>query len=88
MDGFLSLHSLAASRGDGLHPKLLAMTAAQAQLSAPPGNVEDIALRRGETHIQSGPHPVGVPGEDLPDGVVRLNRSQAGTQDTRRAAGS
>jgi len=86
MDGFLSLHSLAASRGDGLHPKLLSLMAAQAQLSV--GNIEDIALRRGETHIQSGPHPVGDPGDVLPEGVVRLDRSLAGTQTAKRAAGS
>ncbi len=66
----LPLHRLAAERLDGLHPKLRELLDARSRLAATTG-VEELALHRGDPHIQAGPHPAGAT-EALPDNVVRL----------------
>lgn len=51
------LHRLAVDRGDGLHPRLLAL---MQRTDAMTGAV-DLARHRGDLHIQAGPHPAGTP---------------------------
>jgi hypothetical protein len=69
---YLNLHTLAAARGDGLHPKLLELLGSLASASAAASNVEQLALHRGDMHIQAGPHPTKAAGLPLPDGVLRF----------------
>ncbi|MBX3569719.1 MAG: hypothetical protein KF914_16775 [Rhizobiaceae bacterium] len=67
------LHRLAAIRGDGLDPRFLDLLAP----SMPAGAVVDLAQRRGELHIQSGPHPARRPGSPLPPGVAAFPHREA-----------
>jgi hypothetical protein len=53
MTSFLDLLEIAAARGEGLHPKLLALCMGTA--SAPHGDT----VTRIDGMIQSGPHPKG-----------------------------
>ena len=69
---YLNLHALAAARGDGLHPKLLELFDSPANSPEAVSNVEQLALHRGDTHIQAGPHPANTAGMPLPDGVLRF----------------
>lgn len=67
----LPLHGLAAERRDGLHPKLRELLEGRARFAAAPG-VEQLALHRGDPHIQAGSHPVSA-AKTLPGNVVRLS---------------
>ena len=70
MNPFMSLHAIAAARGDGLRPEFLRLLQARAALSDP----DVIELRPGGDRgpDQAGPNPVGsleaAPGQ----GVVRF----------------
>ncbi|MEO3999978.1 hypothetical protein [Mesorhizobium sp. CAU 1732] len=64
MSDMIALHRLAASRGDGLHPKLLDLLAhREALIEGNPGIVEINAT-------QSGPNPTGAVPDFLPGNVV------------------
>ena len=67
----LPLHLLAVGRGDGLHPKLLELLEAHAARAVQP-HVEELALHRGDTHMQSGPHPARPAHAPLPENVVLI----------------
>ena len=56
MPPFLSLHAIAAKRGDGLRPELLALFEHLAEASGCGVTVAKIG-RRPDCLIQSGPHP-------------------------------
>jgi hypothetical protein len=62
---------LATGRKDGLHPKLLDLLEARARSAAQPA-IEELALHRGDPHMQAGPHPAGDAKLELPDNVVRF----------------
>jgi hypothetical protein len=62
---------LAAGRGDGLHPRLLELLELRARSAAEP-SIEELALHRGDPHMQSGPHPAWDAKPQLPDNVVRF----------------
>jgi len=62
------LHQLAAGRGDGLLPELLALLESRAR--AAQANVTELGARRGDGFVQAGPHPVAAIGGELPDGVI------------------
>ncbi|BCH24434.1 hypothetical protein [Mesorhizobium sp. L-8-3] len=66
------LHALAADRGDGLRPELLALLAARQGDRSGGGVVVELASRRGDAFTQSGPHPRGLRDAPLPKGVVRF----------------
>jgi hypothetical protein len=56
MPPFLALHAIAARRGDGLRPELLALFEHLAEASG--CGVTDAKIGRGpDCFIQSGPHP-------------------------------
>ena len=64
MSNMIALHRLAASRGDGLHPKLLELLAhREALIEGNPGIVEINAT-------QSGPNPTSAVPDFLPGNVV------------------
>lgn len=66
------LHVLAADRGDGLRPELLALLAPREGGRFRNGAVIELSSRRGEAVVQSGPHPRGRPDAPLPEGVLRF----------------
>lgn len=55
MNPFMSLHAMAAARGDGLRPEFLRLLDARAVLSHP----DVIELHRETGLNQAGPNPVG-----------------------------
>ena len=69
---FLSLHALAAARGDGLHPEFLALfERLAAALEASP-NVVELSRYRADGMLQSGPFPMSHEAAALPEGVSRF----------------
>lgn len=73
------LHQLAAARGDGLHPKLLALFEERAAVAA----LVDIADGRGDRAVQAGPNPARSLPQFLPGNVMRFEpeaREAAGSQ--------
>ncbi len=56
MSIFLSLHALAAHRGDGLRPELAHLLQARAGLAA--AGIADLQLYNGKGIEQAGPNPV------------------------------
>lgn len=66
------LHEIAADRGDGLRPELLALLAPRAGGRSRDGVVVELSSRRGDAFVQSGPHPRGGPDAPLPEGVLRF----------------
>ncbi|TPM96657.1 hypothetical protein [Mesorhizobium sp. B2-1-3A] len=54
---FMSLHALAAHRGDGLRPELARLLQARACLDAV--GIADLQLYNGKGIEQAGPNPVG-----------------------------
>ena len=70
MSGLLTLHLLAAPRGDGLHPKLLDLLRQRAAIEAPDGAVVELCRMRESGLVQAGPSPrPALPGF-LPGNVV------------------
>jgi len=69
---FLSLHALAAARGDGLHPKLFALfeRLAAASKAGPP--VVELSRYQTGGLLQSGPISVLPEDATLPEGVSRF----------------
>jgi hypothetical protein len=65
MFGLAKLHPLAAQRGDGLLPELLALFDERQQRLAPDSNVTEI-----HAIGQAGPNPAGRLTGDLPENVV------------------
>ena len=73
---FLSLHALAAPRGDGLHPEFLALferlaAASQASLETGP-TVVDLTQYQANGTLQSGPNSALPEDAALPEGVSRF----------------
>lgn len=66
------LHMLAADRGDGLRPELLALLAPCQGDRSRNGVVVELSSRRGDAVVQSGPHPRGRSNTPLPEGVLRF----------------
>ena len=68
----LTFHKIAAARGDGLHPQLVAFLEEyiRGYISA---NVEDLAAHRGDEHIQAGPNPARQLDGPFPEGVIRFS---------------
>lgn len=66
------LHVLAADRGDGLRPELLALLAPREGDRAGDGVVIELSSRRGDGVVQSGPHPRSPSDAPLPKGVLRF----------------
>jgi hypothetical protein len=67
MTSFLDLLEIAAARGDGLHPKLLALCQSTATAS------QCDTVKRIDGMIQSGPHPKGLEqarSAELPRGLL------------------
>ena len=56
MAGMIALHRLAAARGDGLHPLLLALFEERARLDADPSVVR-LDAARDAGFVQAGPCP-------------------------------
>jgi hypothetical protein len=69
------LHALAASRGDGLRPELLALLKQREAIQA--SGVSDIAGFREGAFRQAGPNPVRSVSGPLPDGVLSFLRKPA-----------
>jgi len=87
MTALLALHTLAAQRGDGLHPALRALMETRALVAA--GTIADLAQRCADPHIQAGPHPASDVTGELPQGVHRFARkSQYSPATPMRAAKS
>lgn len=76
------LHSLAAHRGDGLHPRLLELMQRPCPALSNTGPVVDLAQRRGDRHIQSGPNPARPAGSVLAPGILPF--TAPGTQSERQ----
>ena len=74
MFGFLSLHSIAAARGDGLRPELLEMIAEQRALTAGDANISDLEQRRASGTIQAGANPAGCWRDGVAENVVAFQR--------------
>lgn len=72
MFNMLPLHAIASPRGDGLHPLILELLAARNATYARGAGIEDIAQRRGDPHVQAGPHPIPDMQAPLPGGVIRF----------------
>ncbi len=66
------LHSLAASRGDGLRPELLELLRGRENMTAQNSNVVDIGHHHDMGSVQAGPNPVTKLGSGTPDGVIRF----------------
>jgi hypothetical protein len=69
---FLSLHALAAVRGDGLHPELLALFERLAAASNAGTAVVDFSGYQTDEVLQSGPIPVLPEHATVPEGVSRF----------------
>ena len=80
------LQNLATLRGDGLHPLLLELIATRQATYEGTTKVADLAQRRGDPFVQSGPHPMGGKPSGLPAGVVRLKSRESGPSPADRAA--
>ena len=77
MTSFLKLQAIAAARGDGLHPKLLAMFESMA--SAPQSGL----MPRVDGMIQSGPNPLAEKfcGESASVSILPLRIKQKASND-------
>ncbi|HWK63421.1 MAG TPA: hypothetical protein VNS34_00665 [Rhizobiaceae bacterium] len=64
------LHAIAAPRGDGLRPELADMLGQFAATIDAGPKLVDLAAYRGESLVQSGPHPAPARHAALPDGVI------------------
>lgn len=69
MNGLTRLHMIAAARGDGLRPELLALLRRCDQAGADK-KIETLASYRSDAPVQAGPSPVTRLGETLPEGVL------------------
>ncbi len=69
------LHDLAARRGDGLRPELLALLKERQALRA--SGVTDMADRRDGGIRQAGPNPARSVAEPLPEGVLAFSPKPA-----------
>lgn len=79
MAGLVALHRLAAARGDGLHPRLLALLEERARLNADPRVVRlDAARHTG--FVQAGPCPRPPLPDFLPGNVVGMVPPARGAQ--------
>lgn len=74
MFGFLSLHAIAAARGDGLRPELLELIAQQRALTTGPTNISDLERRRASGTVQAGPNPAGCWRDGIAENVVAFQR--------------
>jgi hypothetical protein len=75
MFGMISLHGIAASRGDGLRPEILELLVAR-QVEASQPNVANLEAHRDNGWQQSGPHPLGhLDGANLAN-VVQIAPSE------------
>jgi len=64
------LHAIAARRGDGLRPELLALLRhRETHFNTA---IAEISRHRGDDFVQSGPNPQGRTGATLPEGVLRF----------------
>lgn len=87
MTALLALHTLAAQRGDGLHPALRALMETRVLVAA--GTIAELAQLGPNPHIQAGPHPASAVTGELPQGVHRFAReSQSSPATPMRAAKS
>ncbi|TWH01208.1 hypothetical protein L598_000100001890 [Mesorhizobium sp. J18] len=78
---FAALHRLAAARGDGLRPEFVRLFEEQAQMAA---NPDILPLPR--EFEESGPVPVAVLPETLPETVIIFEKSQR--EQDKKASGS
>lgn len=75
MSGMISLHQIAAARGDGLRREILdLLLARQSEASQP--NVADLAAWRSNGWVQAGPNPTGDVGSASKTNVVRIAPSE------------
>ncbi|TPN56599.1 hypothetical protein FJ976_06110 [Mesorhizobium sp. B1-1-9] len=70
MNPLLPLDTLAAPRGDGLHPKLARLLRSHLILGVP--GVVVLGQAQGDGLVQAGPHPVGNVDEASQKGVLRF----------------
>lgn len=71
MAPLLAFHALAAPRGDGLRPELLALFQHLAAASEPHFTATESCRQRADGAVQSGPHRVSAEVVALPEGVLR-----------------
>jgi hypothetical protein len=64
----LSVHKLASTRGDGLHPRVVELLAGP--ITCTRSNVEELSAYRAGQPIQAGPNPVRNLVGALPEGVL------------------
>jgi hypothetical protein len=76
MDSFMSLHALAARKGDGLRPELARLLQARIGLAA--AGIADLQSYSGAGLKQAGPNPVRDVGAAQPN-VIRLPARQKAT---------
>ncbi|CDX54179.1 hypothetical protein MPL3365_190061 [Mesorhizobium plurifarium] len=72
---FLSLDAMAASRGDGLHPKLARLL--RTRLASAGSGVVVLRQTRNGAPIQAGPNPIGNIDGELQAGVLRFPTRQS-----------
>lgn len=65
-------HAIAADRGDGLRPELLALLRHHERHFGGNEAVVEISRRRGDDFVQSGPNPRGWTDAPLPESVLRF----------------
>jgi hypothetical protein len=70
MNALTKLHMIAAERGDGLRPELLALFQQWQFAHGQDRKIEEIASYRTNAPIQAGPNPVATANGALPDGVL------------------
>lgn len=76
MTGILNFHRIAAQRGDGLHPKLLALYEQRALIAADP----KLAELHDPHCVQAGPMPQPRAADFVPGNVVPMKPAAACAQ--------
>lgn len=72
MPPLVLLHALAAPRGDGLRPELLALFEHRAAVAGGEPRITELCRHRADFVVQSGPNPGLAAAAPLPEGVVRF----------------
>jgi hypothetical protein len=70
MNGLMRLHTIAAARGDGLRPELVALFRERANTMGADSKIEQFASYRTDAATQAGPNPVASVNGTMPEGVL------------------
>ncbi len=70
MNGLMRLHTIAAARGDGLRPELVALFRKSANAIGADPKIEQLSSYRTNSAIQAGPNPVASVNGAMPEGVL------------------